>query len=78
MKAKLVIVTGCLSLFMSSYALSDCGDPYGCGQSGGSGSCDFNEYNNVCQCTDRVCNSVDHGCLSPNECCEAFGNMGAR
>lgn len=74
MKAKLVIATGFLSLFMSSYAFSDCGDPYGCG----GGSCDVDEYNNVCQCTDRVCNSIDHGCLSPTECCEAFGNMGAR
>lgn len=77
MKAKLVIVTGCLSLFLSSYANAGCGGYTSC--YGGGGPCNANEYENICQCTDPRCyQNWDNKCLSKSECCEAFGNVGAR
>lgn len=75
MKATLAIVTTCAGILLSTYVFADCGNG-GCQQSGNCGGA--SEYENVCQCTDPVCNSVDRGCLSKAECCEAFGNVGAR
>jgi hypothetical protein len=74
MKAMLAITITSLSIILSAYAFAGCGDDSGCGQ----GYCG-SEYDNKCQCTDPTCNKgYGHDCLSKGECCEAFGNIGAR
>lgn len=75
MSKKFALALGVCSLLMLGNAFAGCGEG-GCGD--GFGNCDASEFENVCQCTDPVCNSSDRGCLSKAECCEAFGNMGAR
>lgn len=79
MKARLVIACGCAALLISGYSFGGCGGSGGCGGGGGDGYCGESEYVNTCQCTDPSCNkSYGHECLSRSECCEAFGNIGAR
>lgn len=75
MKAKSTMMIVCLML-ISSYSFANCGGLGG--DCGSDNFCNVNEYDNTCQCTDPVCHSVDKGCLSTGECCEAFGNIGAR
>lgn len=80
MKAR--FVAACIIFLISSYSFGACGGDTGltsCGGGGGSGSCSQDPYVNTCQCTDPACTrSYGHECLSQSECCEAFGNVGAR
>lgn len=76
MKSFILVMTGCLSLFLStgSFAWFDDSD---CAQ-GNCGVSSCNPYVSNCQCTDPLCGSYDMNCLSTGACCEAFGNVGAR
>lgn len=75
MKATILTFLGCVAILMSGYSL---GWSSGCDQ-GNCGSNFCNPYETECQCTDPACNRPwDSDCISRAECCEAFGNMGAR
>lgn len=76
MKRMIMIILACSALIFSLDTLARCGASNSCGQ----GYCDSeSEYENKCQCTDPSCtSSYGHDCLSKKECCEAFGNIGAR
>jgi hypothetical protein len=76
MKAKLLLV---LSLFVISFSstlvFASCGS---CGPCGSSSSCGNNYYS----CSDCSCDCTDYGyrwnnCMTKEEYCEAFGNVGA-
>lgn len=75
MKSKMLVILSCVSLFLSPAIFASCG---GYGDYDQDGGCGENLFDNSCQCTDPVCQNVDKGCLSKGECCEAFGNVGAR
>jgi hypothetical protein len=78
MKASLCIGIGCLSLLLSAMAFAGCNS---CGSA--SSSCSDGAaiagYYPSCDCTDPGCSPyAKNDCLSMGECCEAFGNIGAR
>lgn len=76
MKAKLVIIIGCLGLFFSSYSFGGCGGSGGCSSYNACSDQFDCEYCSTCECTDP--NAGHNNCLSKSEACEAFGNIGAR
>lgn len=75
MKATVLIVIGCLTIFFGGYSFAS-----GCGDStGGCGGGGCNPFETSCQCTDPTCNNPwDSDCISRSYCCEAFGNVGGR
>ncbi len=74
MKATILTIIGCVMVLACSVVWSD----DGC-SSGTCGPSFCNPYETNCQCTDPACNRPwDSDCISRAECCEAFGNMGAR
>lgn len=79
MKASLCIAIGCVGLFLSYAVFADCGGG-GCGGGGcGSGYSSCNAGYPTCDCTDPACDPfARNNCLTQGECCEAFGNIGAR
>ena len=72
MKTKILIILSSLCLFATIQGFAYCGggsDGGGCGNT-------CSEYDSTCQCTDPNCGK--NPCLSRSDCCEAFGNVGAR
>lgn len=68
MKTRMFALLSCLFLLACNTALAWDEDMGGC-----------NPYESNCQCTDPVCSRPwDSNCISRAECCEAFGNIGAR
>ncbi len=77
MKATLLTLVGFITIFLSTQTLA-WPDEGSC-QGGNCGPAACNPYETNCQCTDPACNRPwDTNCISRGECCEAFGNMGAR
>ncbi|OGT47295.1 MAG: hypothetical protein A3E83_00750 [Gammaproteobacteria bacterium RIFCSPHIGHO2_12_FULL_41_20] len=71
MKAKLIIITGCCGMLLSSYVLAGCPSSY-CQPK----RADICAYQASCTCTDPACN-LQNDCLSRSRCCEAFGDIGS-
>lgn len=77
MKAKIGVILGCIMLIAGSYSFA-CGGG-GCGSSSCGGDEGSTDYTGTCDCTDPGCGPKGYNdCISKNECCEAFGNVGAR
>jgi hypothetical protein len=75
MKAKIGVIFGCIMLIASTYSLA-CG---GGGCNSGCGGDGYTDYTGTCDCTDPGCGPKGYNdCISKNECCEVFGNVGMR
>ncbi len=73
MKAKLLIVVSIACMAFSGISFSDSFYT----TSSSSGSRYYNENGSNCQCADPACRSrTCDTCMSGNQCCKAFGNIG--
>ena len=92
MRAKSLLVAGCLGMLISTYALSNTSlagctnsfsyDTYSCA-SGCATSCTWCDAVGGCAGSSSPCQCTDYGyslndCISKTEYCEAFGNVGGR
>lgn len=77
MKATAAILISCFALLLSTYAFAGCGS---CGSDDDNGGCGSSDSSTAaCNCADLGCSDrYNNDCLSRSECCEAFGNIGAR
>lgn len=76
MKTRMLALLGCVAFSISCAAFAD--DCLG-GSCGSLSTASCNPYETNCQCTDTACHRPwDSNCISRAECCEAFGNIGAR
>ncbi|MFZ2315852.1 MAG: hypothetical protein WAW86_09390 [Gammaproteobacteria bacterium] len=76
MKAKIAVIIGCISI-LAGASLSSYAD--GCGSRGCQPGPRQENTCPSCQCADPACGPYSHNeCISTQECCEAFGNIGAR